>query len=130
MKKDKIKVRGHIGTWYVIDSIKVMMKDDCQTEEVFLLEHEHYGEDAPHIVTDKNFNEIGEYENLIEFMSYFQRGDIVDWRVNQKTKEEKVDELYSHLEQSIALSTELFGWDDEKTQRLHDMFSELQKSME
>lgn len=43
MKKDNIKVKGHKGTWYVID------KTDWYGHKFYLLEHETHGEDADHI---------------------------------------------------------------------------------
>lgn len=39
---DKIRVDGHKGTWYVID-----VKND-----LYLLEHETYGDTAPCIIVD------------------------------------------------------------------------------
>ena len=52
MKKENIKVNGHIGTWYVIDTCYHMGK------KVFELEHEEFGGDAPHIIIDENKNII------------------------------------------------------------------------
>ncbi|OQY06692.1 MAG: hypothetical protein B6I28_06165 [Fusobacteriia bacterium 4572_132] len=52
MKKENITIEGHIGTWYVIG------KDYHNGKSVYLLEHEKYGEDAPHIIVDKNYNVI------------------------------------------------------------------------
>jgi hypothetical protein len=46
MKKDGIKANGHRGTWYVIS------ERIYNGEKVYLLEHETYGEDAPHIIVN------------------------------------------------------------------------------
>lgn len=43
---DNIKVYGHIGTWYVVDTEKIDGK------EYFLLEHEEHGDMAPNIIVD------------------------------------------------------------------------------
>lgn len=52
MPKDGIKVKGHIGTWYVID------EDYHNGKKVFLLEHEQYGEDAAALIVDQDLNVI------------------------------------------------------------------------
>lgn len=43
---DNIKVDGHIGTWYVVDTEKIDGK------EYFLLEHEEHGDMAPNVIVD------------------------------------------------------------------------------
>lgn len=43
---DNIKVKGHKGTWYVVDNIEIDKKD------YFLLEHEIYGDEAANIIVD------------------------------------------------------------------------------
>lgn len=43
-----IEVEGHIGTWYVIDTII-----DDEKGELFLLEHEEYGDEASCVIVDK-----------------------------------------------------------------------------
>lgn len=50
MKKDGIKVKGHYGTWYVIDS------SYYHGRKVYLLEHETYGDEAAGIIIDKDYN--------------------------------------------------------------------------
>ncbi|NLW46315.1 MAG: hypothetical protein GXY86_03110 [Firmicutes bacterium] len=45
---DGIKVKGHLGKWYVIDS-------GCYNgKRVFLLEHETYGDEAACVIVDEN----------------------------------------------------------------------------
>jgi len=39
-ESENITVQGHIGTWYVVDSVKFEQQD------IFLLEHEKYGDEA------------------------------------------------------------------------------------
>ena len=51
---DKIKVEGHKGTWYVIDS------STYRGETVYLLEHEQYGDEAASIIVDENGELIAE----------------------------------------------------------------------
>jgi hypothetical protein len=41
---DNVKIKGHKGTWYSIDS-KVY-----DGKELFLMEHEQYGDEAPCII--------------------------------------------------------------------------------
>lgn len=52
--KTNIKVAGHKGTWYEIDS---MVKNG---EEYFLMEHETYGDMAACVIIDKDNNLIME----------------------------------------------------------------------
>lgn len=54
MLKDGIKVYGHIGTWYVIDTML------WNGEEVYLLEHEQYGDEVPCVIVN------GERELILE----------------------------------------------------------------
>ncbi len=51
-KSDNIRVEGHKGTWYVVDEM-----DYKEYGKVFLLEHEYYGDEAPHIIINE-YNEI------------------------------------------------------------------------
>lgn len=48
MKQDKIKIKGHIGTWYVIDETYFNGK------KLYLLEHEIYGDEAAELIVDEN----------------------------------------------------------------------------
>jgi len=43
---DKIKIKGHKGTWYVID------KDSINGKNYFLLEHEKYSDVTPNLIVD------------------------------------------------------------------------------
>lgn len=47
-KTDKIKVKGHVGTWYVIDSMFTEERG-----QLFLLESEIFGDEAPCVIVDK-----------------------------------------------------------------------------
>lgn len=51
---DKIKVDGHIGTWYIID------KAWYNGKQVYLLEHETYGDEAPSLIVDSCLNVIAD----------------------------------------------------------------------
>lgn len=46
MDTDGLAVKGHIGTWYAIDSVSLSGRD------FFLMEHETYGDEAANIVVD------------------------------------------------------------------------------
>lgn len=66
MQTDNIKVPTHIGTWYVID------KTNWQGKQVYLLEHEKYGDSAACIIVDENLNIILEevwngFDDLVDF---------------------------------------------------------------
>jgi hypothetical protein len=52
MQKDKIKISGHIGSWYIID------EKYFQGKKVYLLEHETYGDDAASLIVDEDLNII------------------------------------------------------------------------
>ena len=43
-----VKVEGHVGTWYVIDS-----KEMTKYGDLFLLEHETYGDEAACLIVDR-----------------------------------------------------------------------------
>lgn len=44
---DKIKVSGHRGTWYVVDTLT-----DTDGRELFELEHEAFGDEACHLIVN------------------------------------------------------------------------------
>ena len=48
MKQERIKVKGHIGTWYVVDEY-IFRGSSC-----YELEHEEFGSDAAHIIINSN----------------------------------------------------------------------------
>lgn len=52
MKKENIKIEGHVGTWYVID------ETEWKGEKVYLLEHETYGDEAACLIVDNKLNII------------------------------------------------------------------------
>lgn len=59
-KSDHIKVEGHEGTWYVIDSGVYELTPDVNGKPVtiraacFLLEHEEYGDEAANVIIDQD----------------------------------------------------------------------------
>lgn len=52
MKKQNVKLHGHIGTWYVIDATI------RNGETYYLFESEIFGDEAPCIITDANYQII------------------------------------------------------------------------
>lgn len=50
MQRDNIKIKGHIGTWYVID------EGVWEGEKVFLLEHETYGDAAAYLIVNEDLD--------------------------------------------------------------------------
>lgn len=52
MQKEHIKIKGHIGTWYVID------ETEWKGENVFLLEHETYGDEAACLIVNEKLEII------------------------------------------------------------------------
>ena len=50
MKKDNIKINGHVGTWYVID------EEERGGKKLYLLEHEYYGDEAACLIIDEDYN--------------------------------------------------------------------------
>jgi hypothetical protein len=52
MKKDGIRFAGIYGAWYVIDS-KVV-----NGQQLYLVESETFGDEAPCIIIDENYNII------------------------------------------------------------------------
>jgi hypothetical protein len=43
-----MKIEGHLGTWYILDSKEVT------DGQYYLMESEQHGEDAAHIIIDDN----------------------------------------------------------------------------
>lgn len=71
--KEKIKVEGHKGTWYVIDELTKFGK------KFYLLEHNTYGEDADHIAINSEGKLIMEditdgIDELTEFLETEYKG--------------------------------------------------------
>ena len=52
MKREGIRVEGHVGTWYVID--------EWEERGLFLLEHEKYGDEAACVIVDSEGNLVME----------------------------------------------------------------------
>ncbi|MHA3226107.1 hypothetical protein ACV7JQ_09215 [Globicatella sulfidifaciens] len=50
MEKTGLKINGHIGTWYVVDT-HIFRGEQC-----YELEHEEFGSDAAHIIVDPEGN--------------------------------------------------------------------------
>jgi len=63
---DGITVEGHSGTWYVINEAVHNGKN------IFLLEHEEHGDDAPGIAVDVDCNIVCEdiYDDFPECLDY------------------------------------------------------------
>lgn len=72
MKRNGIRLKGHIGTFYIIK----------ETEEygrkIYLLESEIYGDDANHVVVDQEckilysneYNGFSDYEDALDSFLY------------------------------------------------------------
>ncbi len=56
----RIKVEGHVGTWYVIDSGYFVLTPDTKRgpetfyAHCFLLEHEEYGDEVPCVIVSED----------------------------------------------------------------------------
>lgn len=50
MQETGIKINGHIGTWYVVDT-HIFRGEQC-----YELEHEEFGSDAAHIIINAEGN--------------------------------------------------------------------------
>lgn len=48
--KDNIKIKGHRGTWYVINQMLFRGKT------IYLLEHEKYGDESACLIVDEDCN--------------------------------------------------------------------------
>lgn len=66
--REGIKVKGHRGTWYVID------EREYDGRTLYMVEHETYGDEAASLIIDEDFNLIADeiwngwedYEYLLE----------------------------------------------------------------
>ena len=72
MAKEHIKIQGHIGRWYEINSIEIDGK------KFYLMEHETYGDMAPCIIIDEDDNLILEdvwngFDDLYEYFEEFPK---------------------------------------------------------
>lgn len=54
MQKDRIKIEGHVGTWYVID------ESIWNGKKVYLLEHEQYGDSAANLIVDESLKVLAD----------------------------------------------------------------------
>lgn len=52
MRNENIKIVGYRGTWYVIG------ENTVNGEQLFLLEHETYGDETPCLIVNRNFEVI------------------------------------------------------------------------
>lgn len=70
-KSNGIKVKGHIGKWYVIDT------EIYNGQEVFLLEHETYGDEAACLVVDQNANVLLDdvWNGFEDYEYYLESGE-------------------------------------------------------
>ena len=84
VKKSGLRVEGHIGTWYVIDEMYYPTRGPKGYElEVWLLEHEEYGDEAPCLLVTPNGRLLVEdVWNGFDDMEYYA-GD-VDIEVESK----------------------------------------------
>lgn len=72
MKRNNIKIKGHIGTWYIVATHQTLIG------EVHLLEHEEYGEEAPwlcinskgELILDNIWNGIEDVHEYLEEVSF------------------------------------------------------------
>ena len=83
MKKDGIKVEGHIGKWYVID------ETEWKGETVYLLEHETWGDEAASVIINEKGELIMEdvwngFDDLeyLDDEEYYEvsAGDLAEWQ--------------------------------------------------
>jgi len=63
---DGISIKGHIGTWYVID------ETFHNGKAIFLLEHEEHGDEVPGIAVDVKCNIVCEdiYDDFPKCLDY------------------------------------------------------------
>ena len=52
--REGIRVKGHRGTWYVID------EREYDGRTLYLVEHEDYGDEAASLIIDEDFNLVAE----------------------------------------------------------------------
>jgi predicted class III extradiol MEMO1 family dioxygenase len=64
METENIKIKGRIGTWYLI------AESHHNGKKVYLLEHEEYGDEAGHLIVDENLTEIMETFNGFDELDY------------------------------------------------------------
>ena len=64
MEKSKIKVKGHTGTWSVIE------ESYFKGQKVYLLEHERWGDEAANLWVDKDLNILIEdsYNGILDLV--------------------------------------------------------------
>jgi len=87
MKKDNIAVKGHMGTWYIID------KKEYKGKMLYLLEHEAHGGDAPSVIINDDFelmledvhNGFNDYEEYVEGRDYWT--EVLDKKIKECFKE-------------------------------------------
>ena len=65
---DVIEVRGHVGYWHIIDHTQLRDKD------IYLLEHDEYGDEAANIIIDDNKNVLLDdvYNGFADYYEYIE----------------------------------------------------------
>ncbi len=68
MKKENITLKGHIGTWYLIDEI------NYRGSKYYILEHEQHGDLTSQKIVDDKLNIIVEdsYNGKLDLIEYFE----------------------------------------------------------
>ncbi len=68
LAKENIVLKGHIGTWYVIDEI------NYKGSKYYILEHEQYGDMTSHKIIDSKLNIIvnDSYNGKLDLIEYFK----------------------------------------------------------
>ena len=68
MKKEEIIIKGHFGKWHVIDRMEYRGK------QVYLLEHDCFGDEAACLIVDENLkiimDDVWNGFQELEFLSY------------------------------------------------------------
>lgn len=55
MKQSNIRVKGHLGTWHIADEAVI------EGRQLYLLEHEYYGDAAACLIMDERGKLVMEY---------------------------------------------------------------------
>ncbi len=112
---DNIKVPGHVGTWYVID------KANYNGQDLFLLEHEEYGDETAGLIIDSKgnliledvWNGFDDYEEQIKSIEKEireEKSENMNWKHNYTQQAQEIGkyEEEANVDSSNRV-TEWFG---------------------
>lgn len=121
---DNISIDGHDGTWYVV------AVDSRNGEPVFELEHEEYGDEAAHLIVDRNANLI--YDDIWNGFDDMRERDEINKEIleNAKLLEDRevqrilTSEEYALYKEAIDKTDYIPRWHEDGSITFEDIYED------